>query len=197
MAGRFGLCMLAWLGLTLGTAERAAAEVRQARNRPGIFEVGEPILISREGLRREMDRNNTLREYIDLYGWPDYAEVQQTVVQEPLAPYEVRVYYLQRNQEYAFTRANISPNFTGFGIRKYEGLIAPETVDRLLTARAAMEAQAPPPEPAAAAAEPAPPAVPEQPAATEPSSAPAEDPVPAEAESPPVAAGVTGEAVAP
>lgn len=181
MVGRIGLCALAVIGMTIGAVQRTAAEVKEVFNRPGILEVGEPMLISRDGLRREMDRNSALKDYIETYGWPDYAEVQQMVVQEPLAPYEVRVYYLRRNQEFAFVRVNVAPSVVNFGVRKYEGAIAPRTIDRLLTARAVMEAQMAVPEPVAAA-------VPEEAAVApaEPAAVPVEEVAPGEPEALPL-----------
>lgn len=123
-----GLFAFAWAGV-------AAADLRRAVGRPELIEVGEPSLISHDLLRQEMERNVSLREYIELYGWPDYAEIQEVKVPEPLAPYEVRLYYLRRNQELAYSRVFVSPAFPRAGIRTYDGPIPEETIRRLLTAR--------------------------------------------------------------
>ena len=46
----------------------------------------------------------------------------------------MRLYYLRRNQEVAYSRVNVSPMIRDFGVRMYEGPIPEETLDRLLTA---------------------------------------------------------------
>jgi hypothetical protein len=110
------------------------AEQKPALERPGIVDLDEPVLIDRDALRREMRLNTDLAEYIDLYGWPDYAEIQEVELQEPFAPYEVRLYYLKQNNYLAYGRVYIAPIVEDFGVRKFEGEIPAATLNRLLTA---------------------------------------------------------------
>lgn len=112
----------------------AFAGPQPALERPGIVDLDEPMLIDRDALRREMRLNADLSHYIDLYGWPDYAEIQEVELQEPFAPYEVRLYYLKQNHYLAYGRVYIAPSVDNFGMRKYEGPIPPATLNRLLTA---------------------------------------------------------------
>ena len=120
----------------LAIALRAQAdEMRPAVDRPEIMEVGDPMLISRKILAAEMRRNVELRDWIQLYGAPDYAEIQEIQIEPPFASYEVRLYYLKRNAYLAFGRANVAPNIYDYGVRKYIGSINPSELDRLLTAR--------------------------------------------------------------
>jgi hypothetical protein len=114
----------------------AAGQLRRSATRPALIEIGAPVMIDREALSREMGYNEALREYIRLYGWPDYTEIQETDVYPPYAPYEVRVYYLRRNRELAFGHVFVAPKYHDFGTMKYEGPISPETLGRLLTPRA-------------------------------------------------------------
>lgn len=147
-----GMIAFAWVG-------RAPAELHRALGRPELIEVGEPSLISHDLLRQEMERNVSLREHIELYGWPDYAEIQEVKVPEPLAPYEVRLYYLRRNQQLAYARVFVSPAFPRAGIRTYDGPIPEETIRRLLTAAEEAETYRKPVEPVGwSGSEPAPPA---------------------------------------
>lgn len=138
MLRRVGL--VAVVSLILGVAGAAvAAEPRAAVGRPDVMEVGEPVLISREVLHREANTNSAMAEYIAKYGQPDYAVVQRTAVEEPyiaFAPYEVRLYYVDRDQEIIFGRVQVSEAIRSFGIRKWLGPIRPETMDWLLSASA-------------------------------------------------------------
>jgi hypothetical protein len=116
-----------------------------ALERPGIVDLDSAILIDRDALGREMRLNVELSRYIDLYGWPDYAEIQEVELQEPFAPYEVRLYYLKQNSYLAYGRVHIAPSINDFGMRKFAGPIPPATLNRLLTAsleRARQEAAA-------------------------------------------------------
>jgi len=112
----------------------AFAGPQPALTRPGIVDLDEPVLIDRDALRREMRLNTDLSHYIDLYGWPDYAEIQEVELQEPFAPYEVRLYYLKQNHYLAYGRVFIAPSVSDFGMRKFEGPIPPAALNRLLTA---------------------------------------------------------------
>jgi hypothetical protein len=142
MVVRIGLTVLVLLGLGFSSAA-PASELRPAFNRQDVMEIGDPILISRQLLERELERNAEMRSYVATYGWPDYAEVQEVTVEEPLATYEVRLYYLRRNQQIAYSRVHVSPAFPDFGIRTYDGPIPEDALARILTAHG--EVQAPPP----------------------------------------------------
>lgn len=118
----------------LGMASGVQAQSRPAVNRPEIMEVGDPLLISRRTLAREMTRNSDLRDWVRLYGAPDYAEVQELELDPPFAPYEVRLYYVKGNKYLAFGRVHVAPSVYDYGVRKYIGPIDPAELDRLLTA---------------------------------------------------------------
>lgn len=125
--------------LALGWAGAAGAQSRPAVNRPEIIEVGDPILISRRTLAAEMTRNSDLRDWVRLYGVPDYAEVQELEIDPPFAPYEVRLYYVKGNSYLAFGRVHVAPSLYDYGVRKYIGKIDPAELDRLLTAAPAVD----------------------------------------------------------
>jgi len=132
-----GSLMLAW--------RAAADEMRPAVDRPDIMEVGDPILITRKVLGLEMRRNTDLRDWVRLYGTPDYAEVQEIQIDPPWASYEVRLYYLKRNAYLAFGRVNVAPSVYDYGVRKYVGSISPAVLERLLTAQPVTYVPPPPP----------------------------------------------------
>ena len=131
--------------LALGWAGGAQAQSHPAVNRPEIIEVGDPILISRRTLAAEMTRNSDLRDWVRLYGAPDYAEVQELEVDPPFAPYEVRLYYVKGNSYLAFGRVHVAPTLYDYGVRKYIGHIDPAELDRLLTAEPAVDIATAPP----------------------------------------------------
>lgn len=142
---RRGVVLVGAAILALAWAGAARAQGRPAVNRPEIIEVGDPILISRRTLAAEMARNSDLRDWVRLYGPPDYAEVQQLELDPPFAPYEVRLYYIKGNKYLAFGRVHVAPSIYDYGVRKYIGKIDPSELDRLLTAAPAVdEATAPP-----------------------------------------------------
>lgn len=143
MARRFAAVSVLLAGVAAGSLV-ARAELRPAVERPEIIEIGDPVIVSHQAVDREMSRNVELRNYIDLYGWPDYAEIQEVQIQEPFAPYEVRLYYLRRDRYLAFGRVHVAPSVYDYGVRKYEGPIRPETLDRLLTAQAVTEVESVP-----------------------------------------------------
>jgi hypothetical protein len=156
MAGRLVVVMISFLAAVVGAGVSRAAELRPSPERPDVIEVGDPVMIGRVTLEHEMRLNVNLADFIEVYGRPDYAEVQEVQVQEPFAPYEVRIYYLRRNRFLAFGRVAVAPSVIDYGIRKYEGPIRPETLDRLLTAAVMPENEVvdvapmapPPPDPA-------------------------------------------------
>jgi len=138
----------------LGAASAKGTMLRPAKERPDIIEVGDPVLVGRNVLEREIRVNTSLRDYIELYGWPDYAEIQEITVLDPWAAYEVRIYYLHRDQYLVFGRVHVAPSVDDYGVLKYDGHIDPDTLDRLLTAAPPAEVEpapvevAPPPPPA-------------------------------------------------
>ncbi len=138
---RRAMMMVATAVLTTAVPAHAE-ETRPAIDRPDIIEVGEPILITRKMLAAEMRRNTDLRDWVRLYGAPEYAEVQEIQIDPPWAPYEVRLYYVRRNGYLAFGRVHVAPSVYNYGVRKYFGPINSSVLDRLLTAQAAVNAQA-------------------------------------------------------
>ncbi len=135
MVGRYGLMLVSLFAFSLVVCDQAAAQPRLAVGRPGIYEVGEPFSISRSTLAQELRRNDELRLYVNQYGWPDYAEIQEVLPQWPWADYEVRLYYLDRELALAFGRVFLSSEFPNYGMKKSLQKIRPEVLDRLLTAR--------------------------------------------------------------
>lgn len=105
---------------------------RRSPERPDVIEIGERIAISTEVLREEMKKNVALRDYIELYGWPDVAEVQEIAVDKPWAAYEVHLYYLRRLRHLVFGRVYVSPEFVDFGMKKYDGRMTEADIARLL-----------------------------------------------------------------
>ena len=118
-------------------AGAASAQFHRSPNRPEIVEVGDPILITRKVLGMEMRRNSDLRDWVRLYGAPDYAEVQEIEIDPPFAPYEVRIYYLKGNAYLAFGRVHVAPSLYDYGVHKFFGHITAADMDRLLTAQPA------------------------------------------------------------
>lgn len=135
MVVRLGLVGVLLCGLGIATVNAAPAP-RPVVGRPDVLEVGEPLAIGREVLNTEMMRNSALRNYIEAYGWPDFAEVQEVTVEVPFAPYEVRLYYVRRNHMLAFSRVYVSPAVTDFGQRKFDGTIPPAVLARLMASTA-------------------------------------------------------------
>jgi outer membrane protein OmpA-like peptidoglycan-associated protein len=144
------LCALCMVAASVG--EAAAKERRRSKIRPDIVFVGDPVLISRDLLQSEARRISELSEYLDKYGWPDFAEIQEVVPEKPWAAYEVHLFYVRRMRHLVFSRVNVAPSVTDFGVRKYDGRITPEDLARLLGIR-----PAPVPTPVVVAAAPPPP----------------------------------------
>ena len=136
---RRGAVLMAVAVIGLGWSAVAEAQARPALNRPEIIEVGDPVLISRRTLAAEMTRNSDLRDWVRLYGTPEYAEVQEIEIEPPFAPYEVRLYYVRGNAYVAFGRVHVAPSLYDYGVRKFIGKIDPAELDRLLTAQPAVD----------------------------------------------------------
>lgn len=150
---------------TMATAAMGL-EFREEPYRVGIIDVGEPILLEYPELTNEMRLNSELRDWIEAYGRPEYAEYQKVALSDPFYPYEIRLYYIEGRKYVAFGRVDVSPTVRDFGVRKYIGKLDSQMLSRLLTARPldeAAAAMAPEPQPvygaasySAAAPEPAP-----------------------------------------
>jgi hypothetical protein len=128
MASRKSAVVTVALLLTLTAAGGAFGDVRRetTERRPYITEIGEPHPISRAALRREADANTTLSEHIELFGYPDYAEIQEIQPDWPWATYEVRLFYMERNLEADYGRVNFSKAAPNFGLLKFVGDIPAE-----------------------------------------------------------------------
>jgi hypothetical protein len=156
MMKRLGAITLAAVGGIIW-AGAAVAELRPSVHRPSLIEVGDPTMVDRSALRKEMERISDLKDHVARHGWPDYAEVQPVLAEEPFGEYEVRIYYILRQREFDFANVDAAPWVKDFGIKRYEGPIPTETLGRLLTAEpldappVIVEPEAPPPPPAAAA----------------------------------------------
>ncbi len=122
---RYQRFIIATACLTLiSVALETAADVRRETpaRRPYITEIGEPSPISRATLEREAARMEELRLFLDQYGYPDYAEVQEIRPEWPWDSYEVRLYYLRRNMEVDFGRALTLPeSYPNLGLVKFSG----------------------------------------------------------------------------
>ncbi len=159
---RTGIAVLATAVLLVAARTGpACAEVRRERSerRPYIVEVGQPFAITGERLEREMRRMSAVREFVGVYGYPDYAELQEIAPEWPWEPYEVRFYYMRPNLEVAFSPVFPLEALPNFGVLKYGGDITPEKrreIDIVLQARQAPPTEVAPAAPAAAAAPPAP-----------------------------------------
>lgn len=106
----------------------AFGDVRRERTarRPYIVEIGQPYAINAHRLQYEIDHISQLNEYVAKYGYPDYAEIQETSPEWPWEAYETRLYYLQRNLETDFSPVLLSPAAPNFGVLKFRGDITPE-----------------------------------------------------------------------
>jgi hypothetical protein len=158
---RTGVYVVATALLLFLAAEAGAAigEVRRERSerRPHIVEVGQPYTIGVQRLQYEIDRISALRGYVDDYGYPDYAEIQEISPEWPWEPYEVRLYYMQRNLEVDFSPVFVSEALPDFGMLKFSGDITPEKRHEIEVVLQAREAPPPPPPAEAQAVQPPPP----------------------------------------
>jgi hypothetical protein len=128
---------LVGLGILLTAGWATAGELRTPSYRPYIVEVGPPRTISRQQLDKEMYLNSDLRSWIRNYGYPDVAEIQAVVPEYGWSDYEIRTYYLDRDQELAFGRIAFMPYqgdpgfLDDYGLVKYQGKIQPEGRQRI------------------------------------------------------------------
>lgn len=143
--------------LVLIIAGQASGDVRRERplRRPYIVEIGEPYRISRATIDAESAKIDELRIYLDHYGYPDYAEIQEIRPEWPWESYEVRLYYLRRNQEIDFGHVlSVESAAADLGVLKFQGGIP---ASKRLQIETALES-APPQPSAPSAAAPASPA---------------------------------------
>jgi len=145
------------------TAQGVHGDVRRTttQRRPYIVELGEPYSIGLNTLDEEARKNSDMRAYLNRYGWPDYAEIQEVMPEWPWESYEVRMFYLRRNLEVDFSHVVVSRALTDYGLLRYQGSIPIQKrheIDVIMEAR-----MAPPPPP---------------PAAVEPVSVPSGEPAP-------------------
>lgn len=124
-----GMIILATM-ILLGAAASgtASADVRRERpaRRPYITEVGYPYAINARRLQYEIAHLSELHGYVQDYGYPDYAEIQEISPDWPWVQYEVRLYYLRFNLEADFGAVLISSAMPDFGVLKFRGDITPE-----------------------------------------------------------------------
>jgi hypothetical protein len=128
MTRKWGLSILVAVVLSAAAAGTVLGEVRRERpaRRPYITEVGQPYAINGEALRQEIGRISDLQIYVSRYGYPDYAEIQEIVPEWPWRPYEVRLYYLDRDVEAVFGAVILSPAAPNFGVMKIHSNMPPE-----------------------------------------------------------------------
>lgn len=134
------LSAVAALCALTGATSAAGLEFREEPYRVGIVDVGEPILLDYTELTNEMKANMELRDWIESYGRPEYAEFQKVALSDPFLPYEIRLYYIEGRKYVTFGRVAVSPGLTDFGVRKYIGKLDSAMLQRLLTARPLEEA---------------------------------------------------------
>ena len=116
-----------------------ALEFREEPYRVGIVDVGDPVLLNYTELTNEMNSNTELRDWVEAYGRPEYAEYQRVGLDDPFLPYEIRLYYIEGRSYVAFGRVHVSPAAPDFGVRKYIGKLDSAILQRLLTAKPLQE----------------------------------------------------------
>ncbi len=131
---RLRLFVAAACALVISTATYAL-DFREEPYRVGIIDVGQPILLEYPELTNEMNLNSELRDWIEAFGRPEYAEYQKIALTDPFFPYEIRLYYIEGRSYVAFGRVNVSPVVQDYGVRKYIGKLDSALLQRLLTAR--------------------------------------------------------------
>jgi len=157
--------------LLAANAGAASGDARRERTerRPYVVEIGQPYAISAQRLQHEVAHISALNVYLRDYGYPDYAEIQETSPEWPWESYEVRLYYMRPNLEVDFSPVFLSEGAPNFGVLKFQGDITPEKRHEIEVVLEAREAPpAPPPAVTAQAAQPPePPAPPSEGGLTE------------------------------
>ncbi len=152
MAKAFPMVLTAVLALA-GTALAASElDVRResTKRRPDIVEIGQPYSISMTTVQNEAGRIHQMRTYLEEYGYPDYAEIQEIEPRWPWESYEVRLYYMRRNLELDFGHVFLSEAEPGFGVLKFQSYIGSEKRHEIEVVLASRES-IPPPQPVAEA----------------------------------------------
>jgi len=128
MARRGLLVVVTAIALGAAAAQTSSADVRRGRQarRPYIVEIGYPYAISARRLDYEIAHLSELQGYVQSFGYPNYAEIQEISPEWPWEPYEVRLYYLRSNLEADFSPVMLSPALPDFGVLKFRGDITPE-----------------------------------------------------------------------
>ena len=96
--------------------------------------------------RQEAGKLTEVREYLEDYGYPDYAEIQEIEPQWPWESYEVRMYYMRRNLETDFGHVIFSAAMPDLGVVKSVGPIPVDKahqIEVILQARQAPQQPAP------------------------------------------------------
>jgi hypothetical protein len=146
---RKGFFVVVAITVTTTLTGTAYGDVRREPDtrRQGVIEIGEPSPISIPALQREAAAISQLQEYLDQYGYPEYAETQAIGPQWPWESHEVRLFYLRRDVETIFGHVFLSEAAPNFGVLKFQDNIAPEKrhqIDAVLQARSAPSAPAGP-----------------------------------------------------
>ena len=136
---------------TVFIAQGVQGDIRRTtpERRPYITELGEPYSISFNTLDDEASKNSDMRAYLNRYGWPDYAEIQEVMPEFPWESYEVRLFYLRRNLEVDFSHVVVSRALTDYGLLRYQGNIPSQKRHEIEVILEARLAPPPPPPPAA------------------------------------------------
>ena len=135
--------MLIAVALAVGTpgvplAQQVRLEVPERR--PYIVEVGAPYSISMAAVEKQSLRISEMKTYLDQYGYPDYAEVQEIQPVWPWDSYEVRLYYMRRDLQADFGHVFLSEALPTFGVMKFMGSIPPDKRREIEVVLAAREA---------------------------------------------------------
>jgi hypothetical protein len=94
--------------------------------------VGRPIALGPRALELEMKRNPEIELLIQRRGYPDWAERIEVDNVPPLEPYEIHLYYLRINREFAFCRAAILGR-PEVGVRQFEHQLDPAMRARIVS----------------------------------------------------------------
>lgn len=140
------LGVLAWFVTAVPGTVRGDVRRERSARRPYIVEIGEPYSITPATVQAEAAKMTELREYLNNYASPDYAEIQEIGVEWPWDTYEVRLYYLRRNTETDFGHVLFSTAMPDLGVMKFQGQIPASKrheIEVILAARQAAPAAAP------------------------------------------------------
>jgi hypothetical protein len=94
--------------------------------------VGTPIALGPRALEVEMKKNPEIEMLIARRGYPDWAERIEVDNVPPLEPYEIHLYYLRLDREFAFCRAAILGHPV-VGLRQFEHPLDPAMRARIVS----------------------------------------------------------------